>query len=124
MDNHNSTNQDVDDRLNDIVYVTYNLRLKSRKEKEKRKQRVQFDPIDHESISMVDFWVMEEVVEREPDLPSNVEDLLRDLDIDLSGGDGGTTSTFHATSLDSSQDGGLDAQDDLNLQSLFADFDD
>ncbi|MED6139576.1 hypothetical protein PIB30_085191 [Stylosanthes scabra] len=76
---------------------------------------------------MVDFWVMEEVVEREPDLPSNVEDLLRDLDIDLPGGDGGTTSTFHATSLDSSQDGGLDAQYDTteaNLQSVFTDFDD
>ncbi|XLU24371.1 hypothetical protein S245_060437, partial [Arachis hypogaea] len=57
------------DRLNDIVYVTYNLRLKSRKEKEKRKQKTQYDPIDYESISLVDFWVTEEVVEKEPDLP-------------------------------------------------------
>ncbi|MED6171226.1 hypothetical protein PIB30_038853 [Stylosanthes scabra] len=74
---------------------------------------------------------MEDVMERkEPDLPSNVEELLCDLDIDLQGGDGGTTSTFHATSLDySSQDGGLsnDAQDDsnvANLQRVFAYFDD
>ncbi|XLU31086.1 hypothetical protein S245_067152, partial [Arachis hypogaea] len=61
------------DRLNDIVYVTYNLRLRSRKEKEKRKQKTQYDPIDYESISLVDFWVTEEVVEKEPNLPSNVD---------------------------------------------------
>ncbi|XLV01843.1 hypothetical protein S245_016180, partial [Arachis hypogaea] len=64
------------DRLNDIVYVTYNLRLKSRKEKEKRKQKIQYDPIDYESISLVEFWMTEEVVEKEPGLSSNVDDLL------------------------------------------------
>ncbi|XLT71830.1 hypothetical protein HN873_028256, partial [Arachis hypogaea] len=59
------------DRLNDIVYVTYNLRRKK-----KKKQKTQYDPIDYESISLVNFWVTEEVVEKEPDLPSNVDDLL------------------------------------------------
>ncbi|XLS48453.1 hypothetical protein HN51_022811, partial [Arachis hypogaea] len=46
------------------------------KEKEKRKQKTQFDAINYESISQVDFWVTEEIVEKEPDLPSNVDDLL------------------------------------------------
>ncbi|MED6152081.1 hypothetical protein PIB30_088587 [Stylosanthes scabra] len=79
------------------------------KEKEKRKQKVQFDPIDYESISMVDFWVMEEVVEKDLDLPS-------DFDIDLhQSGDGGT-STFHVTSLDySSQDGRLSNDGEMIL---------
>ncbi|XP_057733824.1 uncharacterized protein LOC130948997 [Arachis stenosperma] len=89
------------DRLNDIVYVTYNLRLKFRKEKEKRKQKTQYDPIDYESISLVNFWVTEEVVEKEPDLPSNVDDLLREIDADLYQSDGGS-SGLHAASLDSS----------------------
>ncbi|XLU78359.1 hypothetical protein S245_001780, partial [Arachis hypogaea] len=64
------------DRLSDIVYVTYNLRLKSRNERKKRKQKSQYDPIDIETIDKVDFWVTKEVVEKEPDLPSNIEDLL------------------------------------------------
>ena len=50
-------------------------------ERKKRKQKTQYDPIDYESISLVDFWVTEEVVEKEPDLPSNVDDLLREYSI-------------------------------------------
>ncbi|XP_029144630.1 uncharacterized protein [Arachis hypogaea] len=88
------------DRLNDIVYVTYNLRLKSRNERKKRKQKSQYDPIDIETIDKVDCWVTEEVVEKEPDLPSNIEDLLHEIDADLDqGGSGGSTSTFYAAPL-------------------------
>ncbi|XP_020964826.1 uncharacterized protein LOC107605876 [Arachis ipaensis] len=43
-------------RLNDIVYVTYNLRLQSRLHRKKRN----YDPIDIQSIDTVDFWVMED----------------------------------------------------------------
>ncbi|XP_025702569.1 uncharacterized protein [Arachis hypogaea] len=41
-------------RLSDIVYVTYNLRLQSRLHRKKRN----YDPIDIQSIDTVDFWVM------------------------------------------------------------------
>ncbi|XP_072084695.1 uncharacterized protein [Arachis hypogaea] len=82
------------DRLSDIMYVTYNLRLKS------RKQKLQYDPIDIETIDKVDFWVTEEVVEKEPNLPSNIEDLLDEIDANLDqGGGGGSTSTFYAAPL-------------------------
>ncbi|MED6129620.1 hypothetical protein PIB30_109679 [Stylosanthes scabra] len=78
---------------------------------------------------MVDFWVTEEVVDKEPDLPPNVDDLLRDIDAGIHPtGDGGGTS-FHPTSLDSSSQsqggsGNEDDPNDANLQSVFADFDD
>ncbi|XP_039048882.1 uncharacterized protein LOC120189745 [Hibiscus syriacus] len=48
-------------RLNDLVYVTYNLRLKNRLLK-----KPCYDPIDYESIDHVDFWVIE--VETPPEL--------------------------------------------------------
>ncbi|XLU78374.1 hypothetical protein S245_001795, partial [Arachis hypogaea] len=57
-----------------FAFLAKHLLLQGRKEK-KRKQKLQYDPIDIESIDMVDFWVTEEV-EKEPDLPSNIEDLL------------------------------------------------
>ncbi|XLS60769.1 hypothetical protein HN51_014997, partial [Arachis hypogaea] len=41
-------------RLSDIIYVTYNLRLQSRLHRKKKN----YDPIDIESIDIVDFWVM------------------------------------------------------------------
>ncbi|XP_057740600.1 uncharacterized protein LOC130957772 [Arachis stenosperma] len=115
------------DRLNDIVYVTYNLRLKSRKEKEKRKQKIQYDPIDYESISLVDFWVTKEVVEKEPDLPNNVDNLLFEIDADLYQSGSGS-SGLYAASLDSSaQEGGNEGEDnpiETDLQQVLADFDD
>ncbi|KAK7302122.1 hypothetical protein RJT34_13002 [Clitoria ternatea] len=43
-------------RLNDLVYVTYNLRLKNRWAYYNKS----YDPIDYESIDKVDFWVTEE----------------------------------------------------------------
>ncbi|XP_057452499.1 uncharacterized protein LOC130744326 [Lotus japonicus] len=43
-------------RLNDLVYVTYNLRLKNRLVHNKKA----YDPIDYESIDNLDFWVAEE----------------------------------------------------------------
>ncbi|XP_057718873.1 uncharacterized protein LOC130933306 [Arachis stenosperma] len=104
------------DRLSDIVYVTYNLCLKS------RKQKSQYDPIDIETIDKVDFWVTEEVVEKEPDLPSNIEDLLDEIDADLDQGGGvGSTSTFYAAPLafsgpSSGNEG--DEINDANLQQI------
>ncbi|XP_025693051.1 uncharacterized protein [Arachis hypogaea] len=96
------------DILNDIVYVTYNLRLKS-------------------SICQVDFWVTEEVVKKEPDLSSNVDDLLREIDVDLYQSGGGS-SGLYAASLDSSaeQDGneGENHPIEADLQQVLEDFDD
>ncbi|XP_057745498.1 uncharacterized protein LOC130963392 [Arachis stenosperma] len=87
------------DRLNDIVYVTYNLRLKSRKKKEKRKQKTQYDPIDYES----------------------------EIDADLYQSGGGS-SGLYAASLDSSADqGGNEGEDhptEADLQQVLANFDD
>ncbi|RYR25937.1 hypothetical protein Ahy_B02g059986 [Arachis hypogaea] len=101
------------DRLSDIVYVTYNLLLKS------RKQKLQYDPIDIESIDMVDFWVTEEVVEKEPDLPSNIEDLLDEIDADLDqGGGGGSSSTFYAALLVFSGPSSGNEGDDINDANL------
>ncbi|XP_072094187.1 uncharacterized protein [Arachis hypogaea] len=110
------------DRLSDIVYVTYNLRLKS------RKQKSQYDPIDIETIDKVDFWVTEEVVEKEPDLPINIEDLLHEIDADLDqGGGGGSTSTFYAAPLAFSGPSSGNEGDEINetnLQQIMEDFDD
>ncbi|XP_052116655.1 uncharacterized protein LOC110279737 [Arachis duranensis] len=96
------------DRLNDIVYVTYNLRLKS-------------------SICQVDFWVTEEVVEKEPDLSSNVDDLLREIDVDLYQSGSGS-SGLYAASLDSSaeqdENEGENHPTEADLQQVLADFDD
>ncbi|XLU67294.1 hypothetical protein S245_026347, partial [Arachis hypogaea] len=61
---------------NMVVRILSQASASSGKERKKRKQKVQYDPIDIESIDMVDFWVTEEVVEKEPDLSSNIEDLL------------------------------------------------
>ncbi|XP_020966357.1 uncharacterized protein LOC107616351 [Arachis ipaensis] len=98
-----------------------------RKEK-KRKQKLQYDPIDIETIDKVDFWVTEEVVEKEPNLPSNIEDLLDEIDANLDqGGGGGSTSTFYAAPLafsgPSSENEG-DEINDANLQQVMEDFDD
>ncbi|XP_057755510.1 uncharacterized protein LOC130974668 [Arachis stenosperma] len=116
------------DRLSDIVYITYNLRLKSRNERKKRKQKLQYDPIDIETIDKVDFWVTEEVVEKEPDLPSNIEDLLHEIDADLDqGGGGDSTSTFYAAPLAFSGPSSGNKGDEINeanLQQIMEDFDD
>ncbi|RYR72402.1 hypothetical protein Ahy_A02g006620 [Arachis hypogaea] len=82
------------DRLNDIVYVTYNLYFKS-------------------SIDLVNFWVTEKVVEKESDLPSNIEDLLRD-----GGGSSSSSSTFYAASLDFSGSSSENKGDDIKEVNL------
>ncbi|CAL1386089.1 unnamed protein product [Linum trigynum] len=43
-------------RLNDLVYVTYNLRLKSRCLKKEWKR----DPIHYEQLDKIDFWIVKE----------------------------------------------------------------
>ncbi|KAI0511649.1 hypothetical protein KFK09_012279 [Dendrobium nobile] len=49
-------------RLNDLVYVRYNLNLKDRFQLKKRS----YDPLDYTCVEMVDFWVLDE--ESPPDL--------------------------------------------------------
>ncbi|XP_025672010.1 uncharacterized protein [Arachis hypogaea] len=95
------------------------------RKKKKKKQKTQHDPIDYESISQVDFWVTEEVVEKEPDLPSNVDDLLREIDADLYQSGGGS-SGLYAASLSSADQYGNEGEDhptEADLQQVLADFD-
>ncbi|QHO16862.1 uncharacterized protein DS421_10g307270 [Arachis hypogaea] len=78
---------------------------------------------------MVNFWVMEEVVEKEVDLPSNIEDLLDEIDADLDqgGGGGSSSNTFYAAPLTfSGPSSGNEGGDinDANLQQAMEDFDD
>ncbi|XP_076885616.1 uncharacterized protein LOC143535173 [Bidens hawaiensis] len=49
------------ERLNDLVYVHYNLRLQNRLKYAKRS----YDPVDYESINHTEFWVVEEEPEGE-----------------------------------------------------------
>ncbi|XLS81167.1 hypothetical protein HN51_046998, partial [Arachis hypogaea] len=115
------------DRLNDIVYVI----LFHMKEKQKEKQKIQYDPIDYESINLVDFSVTKEVVEKELDLLSNVDDLLREYYSDINADlyqSGGGSNGFYAASLDSYiQEGGNKGEDDpteANMLQVLADFHD
>ncbi|KAK4394351.1 hypothetical protein Sango_1905900 [Sesamum angolense] len=48
-------------RLNDLVYVHYNLRLQNRVKYSKRS----YDPVDYESIDKAKFWIIEETPEGE-----------------------------------------------------------
>ncbi|XP_057740342.1 uncharacterized protein LOC130957503 [Arachis stenosperma] len=82
-------------------------------ERQKRKQKVQYDPIDIESINLVDFWVTEEVVEKEPDLPNEI-----DVDLDQGGGGGSSSSTFYAAPLDFSSPSSGHEGDDINKANL------
>ncbi|XP_054817833.1 uncharacterized protein LOC129317546 [Prosopis cineraria] len=43
-------------RLNDLVFIHYNLRLRNRVYNKKRS----FDPIDYESIGDIEYWIMED----------------------------------------------------------------
>lgn len=60
-------------RLNDLVFVHYNLRLQNRLKVDKRS----YDPIDYECIDKTDFWVVEEEPEGELDY-NDVENMLDD----------------------------------------------
>ncbi|XP_022031050.1 uncharacterized protein LOC110931990 [Helianthus annuus] len=51
------------ERLNDLVFVHYNLRLQNRLKYAKRS----FDPVDYESINHSEFWVVEEEPEGDLD---------------------------------------------------------
>ncbi|XP_048613108.1 uncharacterized protein LOC106430951 [Brassica napus] len=57
-------------RLNDLVYVHYNLRLQNR-----YGTRRSYDPVDYESIDKTEFWIVEEEGEGELDF-SELEDKL------------------------------------------------
>ncbi|KAF1862826.1 hypothetical protein Lal_00040094 [Lupinus albus] len=74
-------------RLNDLVYVHYNLGLKDR---EVNKRRT-LDPVDYESMENIEFWITEEEEEETPlidydeiekmfyyDLPNPILDLTKD----------------------------------------------
>ncbi|KAL4561520.1 hypothetical protein LXL04_033687 [Taraxacum kok-saghyz] len=58
-------------RLNDLVFVHYNLRLQNRLKVDKRS----YDPIDYECIDKTDFWVVEEEPEGEFDY-NDIENML------------------------------------------------
>ncbi|XP_065853259.1 uncharacterized protein [Euphorbia lathyris] len=59
-------------RLTDLVYVHYNLRLQNRSIIEKRS----YDPVDYESIDKTEFWIVEE--EQEGEL--NIDELENMID--------------------------------------------
>ncbi|XP_027102739.2 uncharacterized protein [Coffea arabica] len=63
-------------RLNDLVYVHYNLRLQYRHNQQKRS----YDPVDYESIDKTEFWVVEEEQEGELDY-EELEEELEELPI-------------------------------------------
>ncbi|KAG6528237.1 hypothetical protein ZIOFF_010388 [Zingiber officinale] len=65
-------------RLNDLVYVHYNLRLQYRSEQPKRS----YDPVDYEFIDKTDFWVVEETPIGELDY-DELEEGLEELPIPL-----------------------------------------
>ncbi|XP_071935227.1 uncharacterized protein [Coffea arabica] len=50
-------------RLNDLVYIHYTLRLKNRLSYKKRS----YDSVDYETIDKVEFWVVDEEQEGELD---------------------------------------------------------
>ncbi|GAU51453.1 hypothetical protein TSUD_413500 [Trifolium subterraneum] len=58
-------------RLKDLVYVAYNLRLQNRG----KPRKICYDPIDYESIDNIDFWVVEEEAPPELDI-HEIENLL------------------------------------------------
>ncbi|KAL8529886.1 hypothetical protein ACS0TY_007085 [Phlomoides rotata] len=49
-------------RLNDLVFIHYNLHLQEMLER----KRICYDPIDYESINKMNFWVVEEEEENHP----------------------------------------------------------
>ncbi|KAI3665539.1 hypothetical protein L6452_44166 [Arctium lappa] len=65
-------------RLSDLVFVHYNLRLQNRLKVEKRS----YDPIDYESIDKTDFWVVEEEPEGELDY-NDLENMLDEEEHEL-----------------------------------------
>ncbi|XP_028796952.1 uncharacterized protein LOC114752370 [Neltuma alba] len=74
------------ERLNDLVFTNYNLRLKDRNLLNKKKTN--YDPIDYESIDKVDFWVVEDATPEFDSLDEiNFERVANNEDI-------ATTSTF------------------------------
>ncbi|RYQ99728.1 hypothetical protein Ahy_B07g087716 [Arachis hypogaea] len=110
--------QEEQQRTSSQQVVGGDRKKKVKKEKEKRKQKIQYDPIGYKSINLVDFWVTKEVVEKEPDRPSNVNDLLRDIDADLYQSGSGSNGLY-AASLDSStQESRNEGEDDSTEANL------
>ncbi|CAA7060169.1 unnamed protein product [Microthlaspi erraticum] len=60
-------------RLNDLVFVHYNLRLQDRSKKNRS-----YDPVDYESIDKTEFWIVEEEEEGELDLAELEDKLLEE----------------------------------------------
>ncbi|XP_038716566.1 uncharacterized protein LOC120009908 [Tripterygium wilfordii] len=71
-------------RLNDLVYVQYNLRLKNRDKYKKRS----YDPVDYECIDKTEFWIVEDEEDNTfmdyDDLERMLYDNIEDLTIDTS----------------------------------------
>ncbi|KAL4576037.1 hypothetical protein LXL04_012127 [Taraxacum kok-saghyz] len=60
-------------RLSDLVFVHYNLRLQNRFKVDKKA----YDPIDYENIDKTDFWVVQEEPEGELDY-NELENMLQE----------------------------------------------
>ncbi|XP_024009284.1 uncharacterized protein LOC112084392 [Eutrema salsugineum] len=60
-------------RLNDLVYVHYNLRLQNRSKRSRS-----YDPVDYESIDKTEFWIVEEEEEGELDFSELQDKLLEE----------------------------------------------
>ncbi|XP_065871368.1 uncharacterized protein [Euphorbia lathyris] len=69
-------------RLNDLVYVHYNLRLRNRSNIGKK----MFDPVDYESIDETEFWIVEDEHEGELDM-DDLENMLEKEHPKLGGDD-------------------------------------
>nr|KAJ0212183.1 hypothetical protein LSAT_V11C400224240 [Lactuca sativa] len=63
-------------RLNDLVYVHYNLCLQNRLKDHKKS----YDPIDYESINKIEFWVVDEISEDDEEDDDGVA--LEQIDMD------------------------------------------
>ncbi|KAI3792267.1 hypothetical protein L2E82_06142 [Cichorium intybus] len=96
-------------RLNDLVYVHYNLRLQNRLKDNKRS----YDPVDYESIDNIDFWVVDEIPEGE----LNYNDLENMIEEEPPNYNESTTFDSQASQENEEDDDGV-ALEELDIDSF------
>ncbi|XP_071933926.1 uncharacterized protein [Coffea arabica] len=96
-------------RLNDLVYIHYNLRLKNRLSYKKRS----YDPLDYEAIDKVEFWIVDEEQEGELDY-DELEEMIEE-EFPKTGEDGPSQSRKKDTNIVQLDD--EDDLDDIDLKS-------
>ncbi|XP_071920401.1 uncharacterized protein [Coffea arabica] len=96
-------------RLNDLVYIHYNLRLKNRLSYKKRS----YDPVDYETIDKVEFWIVDEEQEGELDY-DELEEMIEE-EFPKTGEDGPSQSRKKDTNIVQLDD--EDDLDDIDLES-------